>query len=126
MGYRTDRQRVQGLGSAKEGTGHWWRQRVTAVALVPLSLFFLFTFARSLGADYAAVRAAYASPFNAVVAILFILVAFYHLQLGLQVVIEDYVHGNAARTAAIVTSTLLTSAVALTGVFAVARIAFSA
>ena len=126
MGFRTDRQRVHGLGSAREGTEHWWRQRLTSIALAVLTLFFLFTFARNLGAGYEAVRATYASPFNAIVAILFILVGFYHLQLGLQVVIEDYVHRNAARTAAIVTSTLLTSAAALTGVFAVARIAFSA
>ena len=126
MGFRTDRQRVHGLGSAKDGTEHWWRQRVTAIALVPLALLFVFTFARNLGADFETVRATYASPFNAIVAILFILVAFYHLQLGLQVVIEDYVHGNAARTAAIVANTLLTWAAALTGVFAVARIAISA
>jgi succinate dehydrogenase / fumarate reductase membrane anchor subunit len=126
MGYRTDRQRVKGLGTAGEGTEHWWRQRLTAIALVPLALFFVFTFARNLGADFETVRASYASPFNAMVAILFILVGFYHLQLGLQVVIEDYIHGNAARTAALVANKLLTWAAALTGVFAVARIAFSA
>ena len=126
MGFRTDRQRVQGLGTAREGTGHWWRQRVTAVALVPLTLFFLFTFARHLGADFETVRATYASPFNAVMAILFILTACIHLQLGLQVVIEDYVHGHATRTAALLANILLTWALALTGVFAVARIAFSA
>lgn len=126
MGFRTDRQRVQGLGTAREGTGHWWRQRVTAVALVPLTLFFLFTFARNLGADFETVRATYASPFNAVMAILFILTACIHLQLGLQVVIEDYVHGHATRTAALLANILLTWALALTGVFAVARIAFSA
>ena len=126
MGFRTDRQRVQGLGTAREGTGHWWRQRVTAVALVPLTLFFLFTFARNLGADFETVRATYASPFNAVMAILFILTACIHLQLGLQVVIEDYVHGHATRTATLLANILLTWALALTGVFAVARIAFSA
>jgi hypothetical protein len=80
MGYRTDRQRVQGLGTAGEGTEHWWRQRLTAIALVPLALFFIFTFARNLGADFETVRGSYASPFNAMVAILFILVGFYHLQ----------------------------------------------
>lgn len=126
MGFRTDRQRVQNLGTARAGTGHWWRQRVTAVALVPLTLFFVFTFARSLGADFETVRATYASPFNAIMAILFILTACLHLQLGLQVVIEDYVHGHATRTAALLANILLTWALALTGVFAVARIAFSA
>jgi succinate dehydrogenase / fumarate reductase membrane anchor subunit len=126
MEFRTDRQRVQGLGSAKEGVDHWWRQRVTAVALVPLTLLFLFPFARSLGADFETVRATYGHPFNAIVAILFILTACSHLQLGLQVVIEDYVHGKTARTAALLANTLLTWALALTGVFAVARIAFTA
>lgn len=126
MGYRTDRQRVKGLGTAGSGTGHWWRQRVTAVALVVLTGFFLFPFASSLGADFETVRATYASPFNAIVAILFILTACIHLQLGLQVVIEDYVSGHASRTALVLASNLLTWALALTGVFAVARIAFSA
>jgi succinate dehydrogenase / fumarate reductase membrane anchor subunit len=126
MRYLTDRSRVQGLGTAKEGTGHWWSQRITAIAMVPLTLLFIFPFVRSLGADHATVVATYSDPFHAIVAILFIAVTFYHLQQGLQVVIEDYVHGKAARTAALLANTLLTWAFGLTGVFAVARIAFTA
>ena len=126
MAYRTDRQRVLGLGSANEGAEHWWSQRLTAVALVPLALLFLFPFARSLGADFETVRATYAHPFNAIVAILFLGVAFRHLQLGVQVVIEDYVHGSAARTGALLANTLLCWAFALAGIFAVAKIAFTA
>jgi succinate dehydrogenase / fumarate reductase membrane anchor subunit len=126
MRYLTDRSRVQGLGTAKEGTGHWWSQRITAIALVPLTILFIFPFVRSLGADHATVVATYSDPFHAIVAILFIAVTFYHLQQGLQVVIEDYVHGKAARTAALLANTLLTWAFGLTGVFAVARIAFTA
>lgn len=126
MRFRTDRQRVDGLGSAKEGTGHFWSQRVTAVALVPLTLLFLFPFVAALGSDFETVRAIYASPFNAIVAILFIGVSFYHLQLGLQVVIEDYVHDHAVKTGALLANTLLTWAFGLAGVFAVARVAFSA
>ena len=126
MRYLTDRARVNGLGSAKDGTGHWWSQRITAVAQVPLTLLFIFPFVQSLGDAHAEVLATYGNPFHAIVAILFILVTFYHLQQGLQVVIEDYVHGKAARTAALLANTLLTSAVGLTGVFAVARIAFTA
>jgi succinate dehydrogenase / fumarate reductase membrane anchor subunit len=125
MSYRTDRQRVTGLGTAKAGTGHWWAQRLTSVALVPLVLLFLFPFARSLGAPYEVVRATYAHPFNAIVAILLILVGFLHLQQGVQVVIEDYVHDKAARTALLLANTLLTWAFALTGIFAVAKIAFA-
>jgi succinate dehydrogenase / fumarate reductase membrane anchor subunit len=126
MSYRTDRQRVLGLGSAKDGTGHWWGQRLTAVALVPLVLLFIFPFVRALGQDVSVARATYAAPFNAVVAILTILVGFHHLQQGLQVIIEDYVHGKAVRTGLLLASTLLAWAFALAGVFAVARIAFTA
>lgn len=126
MAYRTDRQRVEGLGSAKEGSDHWWSQRLTSIALVPLTLLFLFPFAHNLGRDFQTVRAAYAHPFNAIVALLLILVAFRHVQQGLQVVIEDYVHDKAIRTALLLANVLLCWAFALTGVFAVARIAFTA
>lgn len=126
MSYRTDRQRVAGLGSAKEGVHHFWTQRITAIALIPLVLLFVFPFVRSLGSDYETVVATYSNPFNAIVAILFLLVAFRHLQLGLQVIIEDYVGDKAIRTAALLLNVLLCWAVALTGVFAVAKIAFTA
>lgn len=126
MAYRTDRQRVEGLGSAKEGSSHWWSQRLTSIALVPLTLLFIFPFAANLGRDYASVHAAYHHPFNAIVALLLILVTFRHLQQGLQVVIEDYVHGKGTRTALLLANVLLCWAFALIGVFAVARIAFTA
>lgn len=126
MSYRTDRQRVAGLGSAKEGVHHFWTQRITAIALIPLVLLFVFPFVRSLGSDYETVVATYSNPFNAIVAILFLLVAFRHLQLGFQVIIEDYVGDKAIRTAALLLNVLLCWAVALTGVFAVAKIAFTA
>lgn len=125
MQFRTARQRVQGLGTAGHGASHWWSQRLTSVALVPLTLAFLFPFARSLGSDFAAVRETYAHPFNAVVAILFLAVGFHHLQQGIQVVIEDYVHDKPLLTALLVANALLTWAFALTGIFAVAKIAFA-
>lgn len=125
MSYRTDKQRVIGLGSAKEGSDHWWSQRLTAIALVPLTLLFIFPFARNLGADYETVRATYSNPFHAIVALLLIIVVFTHLRQGLQVVIEDYVHGKAMRTTLLLANTLLCGAFGLTGVFAVARIAFT-
>jgi succinate dehydrogenase / fumarate reductase membrane anchor subunit len=126
MSYRTDKQRVHGLGSAKEGVGHWWGQRLTSIALVPLTILFIFPFVQSLGDDYASVRATYANPFHAIVAILFIGATFQHLQQGLQVVIEDYVHDKAMRTGALLANTLLCWAFGLSGVFAVAKIAFTA
>ncbi len=93
---------------------------------IPLALLFIFPFVQTLGADYATVREVYANPFHAIVAILFIGVTFLHTQQGLQVVIEDYVHDPAVRTGALLANTLLTWAFGLTGVFAVAKIAFAA
>lgn len=126
MSFRTDRQRVAGLGSAKEGTDHWWSQRITSIALAPLTILFLFPFAANLGADWEVVRLAYANPFNAIVAILFIITLAIHLQQGLQVVIEDYVHARPVLTAALLGNTLFCWVLGLTGVFAVAKIAFAA
>lgn len=123
MSFLTDRARVTGLGPAKEGVGHWWAQRVTAVALVPLAALFAIPFAQSLGAGHEAVLETYRHPFHAIVAILFLGTMFYHLKLGLQVVIEDYVHGTGARTAAVIANTLGCWLFGLTAVFAVARIA---
>lgn len=125
MSYKTDRARAVGLGSAKSGVGHWWSQRLTSVALIPLTLLFVFPFVQSLGEGFETVRAVYAHPFHAIVAILFIAVTFYHNQQGLQVVIEDYVHGKALRTLALIANTMFNGVLALTGVFAVAKIAFS-
>jgi len=126
MSYRTDKSRALGLGSAKEGVGHWWSQRVTSIALIPLTILFIFPFVQSLGTDYQTVRATYANPFHAIVAILFIGATFVHLQQGLQVVIEDYVHDKALLIGALLANTLLNWAFGLTGVFAVAKIAFTA
>ena len=124
--FRTARQRVEGLGTAHEGVGHWWSQRVTSIALVPLTLFFVFPLARNLGSDWETVRLSYAKPFNAIVAALFFIVAFRHLQYGIQVVVEDYVDDKPLKTALLVANTIFCWALGLTGVFAVARIAFSA
>ncbi len=123
MSYLTDRKRVTGLGSAKDGTGHFISQRVTAIALVPLTLLFVLPFGYNLGGGYDRVIEAYAHPVNAIVAILFIFTVFTHLRLGLQVVIEDYVRGHGRRTALLVANTLFCWLFGLTGVFAIAKIA---
>jgi succinate dehydrogenase / fumarate reductase membrane anchor subunit len=125
MTYRTDRARVSGLGAAGHGTGHWWLQRVTAVALLPLAVLFTVPFARALGGEHDAVLALYAQPFHAIVAVLFIAVVFRHLALGLQVVIEDYVSGKAWRTGLLLGNTMFCAAFGLMGVFAVLKIAFT-
>ncbi len=124
MGYRTDRQRVEGLGSAKDGTTDWWQMRISAVALLVLVPLFVFPLARGLGADYDAVRAIYQNPFNAIVAILFFITILAHLRHGLQEVIMDYVPGKAMLTFALLTNTMLTTLIGVIGVFSVAKIAF--
>ncbi len=125
MTYRTSRARVSGLGSAGQGTHHWWLQRISALALLPLTVLFIVPFARVLGREHGAVLALYAHPFHALVAVLFIAVAFRHLALGLQVVVEDYVHGKAWRTGLLVGNTMFCVAFGLAGVFAVLKIAFT-
>ena len=99
MSLRTPLGRVRGLGSAKSGTAHWWAQRWTAVALVPLALWLAAALAHNTGASHADAAAWIGQPVAAVLLLALIGAAFHHAQLGLQVVIEDYVHGHLARLA---------------------------
>ncbi len=124
MSFKTPKSRVIGLGSAKDGVHHWWSQRMTSAALAPLSILALFPLGSAIGGSYEEVREVIGDPFNAIVLILFIAVAFKHLAQGLQVVIEDYVHHPGYRTGAIVATSLLCGLFGVTGVFAVAKIAF--
>ena len=125
MQFRTDRQRVQGLGTAHSGVHHWWSQRLTSLGMLILVPLFLFPFVRALGTDFETAREVYGHPFNAVVAILTFAVGFLHLQQGLPVVIEDYVHDKPVRTGMLVANVILCAAFAFTGIFAVAKIAFA-
>jgi len=93
--------RVRGLGSAKSGVAHWWAQRLTAIALVPLSLWFIVSVLHLLGASHDAVINWLSGPWTIVLMIALVVATFHHLQLGLQVVIEDYIHHDAARLAAL-------------------------
>ena len=93
MSLRNPLARAKGLGSAKNGTTHWWHQRLTAVALALLTPWFVVLAVGLLGADQATVRLAIAQPFTATLLAAFVLSLFWHAQLGLQVVVEDYVHG---------------------------------
>ncbi len=122
MGYRTDYARVQQLGSAHEGVGHWWGQRISSLALIPLTPFFVIPFGRALGGGHEAIVATYSTWGNAFVAVAFLLVGFWHLAQGLQVVIEDYVPKKALRVGLILGNTLLCGAFALAGVFAILTI----
>ena len=122
---RTPLSQVKGLGSAKEGTGHFWVQRLTAIALIPLVVWIAFAVARLSSMSQADIHIWLSSPFSAVMMILFLIAAFWHAKLGLQVVIEDYVSDHAVRTVAIIAVTLISFALAVIGVFSVLRIAFT-
>jgi succinate dehydrogenase / fumarate reductase membrane anchor subunit len=117
--------RVLGLGSAKEGTGHWWAQRLTAVGLVPLTLWFIVSVIGMPHGNYEIVTAWMAEPINAIGLILLVMTLVYHSELGLQVVIEDYVHGAAGVVALIVVK-FLHIVLAVAGIYAIVVIAVGA
>ncbi len=96
---KTPLNRVRGLGAAKTGVGHFWHQRLTAVALIPLGLWFLFAVRAHIRDDYAAMRAWLAEPVTAVLMLLFVSASLYHMYLGLQVVFEDYIHKDGVKLA---------------------------
>ena len=125
-GLRSSLGRARGLGSAKDGVAHWWAQRVTAVALVPLILWLAFSLARLSFADHATVTGWIAHPWVAVILVLTLFATFYHAKLGLQVVIEDYVHGGFAKHAMLLLSTFATFVLGAGSIFAVLKIAFQA
>lgn len=126
MSLRSPIGRVLGLGSAKEGVSHWWSQRVTAVALVLLALWFASALLRLGDFSHGAVIAWIAMPFNAVLLSLLIGTALYHSHLGVQVVVEDYVVGHGLKVATLLLLTFLHIALAALGIFSVLRIAFGA
>jgi succinate dehydrogenase membrane anchor subunit len=121
---RTPIGRVRGLGSAKSGLHHWWMQRVTAVALIPLTLWFVASLISLAGAGYAETVAWLGSPIVAVLMIALIIATFYHAALGLQVVIEDYVHHEGVKLVLLLGVKLLASLLAIAALFAVLKLAF--
>lgn len=118
--------RAIGLGSAKEGVEHWWRQRVTALALVPLCLWFVAAVIGLVGAEHAAFVAWVRSPMPAMLLILLLVATFYHVALGLQVVIEDYIHSEAMRLGTLIVTRFLCVVFAVRGIVAVLKLAFGA
>lgn len=116
---------ARGLGSSQHGAGHWMTQRITAAALVLLGIWFVVTVLCLLHADYATARATVAQPWNALLLIAFVLTMFWHATLGLQVVIEDYVHTRWKEVFLVVAIKFLAVLGALAGVLAVLRIALT-
>ena len=122
---RTPLKIARGLGSSHSGVSHWWTQRLTAAALVLLGVWFVVTVLSLLHADYATARATVARPWNALLLIAFVVTMFWHAVLGLQVVIEDYVHTRWKEVVLLVTIKFLAVLGALASVLAVLRIALT-
>ncbi|HEV7123211.1 MAG TPA: succinate dehydrogenase, hydrophobic membrane anchor protein [Rhodanobacter sp.] len=116
---------ARGLGSSQSGVDHWWTQRITAAALVLLGIWFVVMVLSLLHADYATARAAVARPWNALLLIAFVLTMFWHAVLGLQVVIEDYVHVRWQEVVLLTAIKFIAVLGALAGVLAVLRIALA-
>ena len=124
MSLETRLARVRGLGSAKDGTHHWWAQRVTAVALVPLTIWFAVSVAGMAGAGADVAAAWVGAPLNTVLLLLLIAATFHHLQLGIQVVLEDYVHAEGAKIALLMIVKFGCAILAVASGYAVLRVAF--
>lgn len=122
MSLRTPLSRAQGLGSAKEGLHHWIWQRLTAIALIPLCLWFIIALLGMVGADYASVVAWMQSPLVTTLLILFIVMLFHHAQLGMQVIIEDYVHSHWQKLTVLVLLKFLATLAALASIIAVLKV----
>ena len=113
--------RVRGLGAAKSGVHHWWSERVTSVALVPLTLWFIWNVIRLLGAPHEAALDWFYSPVTTVLMLCLVLATFYHMQLGLQVVVDDYVHVDRARIALLLLIRGLSAVLALLAIVAILK-----
>ncbi|HEX4971149.1 MAG TPA: succinate dehydrogenase, hydrophobic membrane anchor protein [Steroidobacteraceae bacterium] len=124
MSLRSPISRVTGLGTAKDGVGHWWSQRVTSVALVALGLWFVASLLRLPNFGHEIVTTWIAMPLNSVLLLLLIGTLVYHSQLGVQVVVEDYVHHHGLKVATMLLLTFAHVVVAALAIFAVLRIAF--
>ena len=120
---KTDLGRVRGLGSAKEGARHWWAQRLTAIALIPLTIWFAFSIANLADANYSVAAEWLASPFVAIFMIIFVVAMLYHALLGVQVVVEDYINHEGWKFTILIGSKFLFVILGVTAAFSILKLA---
>ena len=118
--------RVRGLGSAHSGTETFWRQRLTAVANVPLVIFLIWSIVTHIGADYATVKDYLARPLVAAAMLALVISAAIHMRIGLKEIIEDYLHGDGAKIAAVILATFFAAGVGLASALAILKISLGA
>jgi succinate dehydrogenase / fumarate reductase membrane anchor subunit len=121
---RTPMRRVRGLGAAHSGTGHFWHQRVTAVAGIPLTIAFIVILVALMGRSHAAVVQILGSPIIAIIMLLFIVNTVYHMWIGMQEILLDYVHDDMLKFVTLMANTFFCFAVALASVFAILKLSF--
>lgn len=126
MNMRTPLKTARHLGSAKEGADHFWKQRVTGVANAILGLFLVWLVASLVGADYATAKALLANPLIALALLALVISGTVHMRLGMQTIIEDYVHGEGAKIVCVMLNTFFAASIALACTFAVLKISFGA
>ncbi len=125
MSMRTPLGKVRGLGSARSGTRHFWFQRMTAIANIPLVIFLIYFIVSHLGAERASVVASIQNPIVAVGLVLGLLSILWHMRLGMQIIIEDYVHGHAAKLALIMLNIFFPAVMGVMAVFAILKMSFA-
>lgn len=124
MSLQSDLGRVKGLGGSKSGTSHWWAQRVTALALIPLTLWFIYSTMKFIGMDLFAFRSWLNEPGSVLLLSLFLIALFYHMHLGLQVVIEDYVHSEKNKIFLLLINKFAAAILAISSLVAIIQIAY--
>ena len=124
-GYRTPLSRARGLGSAKHGAGHWISERVSSIALVPLTVWAAYGVIKLAAGDYGAAVAWVSDPLNATLLVLTLAISFWHMQAGLRVVVEDYIHKALSKSALLILNLFVCGLAAALAIFSILKVAFA-